>query len=257
MARKTARPGRTLRCVLPRAGDRLRAGGSGRHLEARARPRPPGRHQHPADRQGQPERRVASTRPARSSTSASTAHGVSEAEVTVQGNRYHRRRDPRREPPRPRRDREAPGPAAVPHRGLLRRQPGRLRQRRRRDAAGPDPARARPRAPASRRATPTPAPTDAATDAPTDAPPSDSAAPSDAAADTAAPSGTANRAPAHYADETGPRRRPRPTTPAAEREPDRQPTDGSPTARRATERPPTSGPGHPSLPRAAPTSPTR
>ena len=53
MARKSARPGRTVAVFFIGAGDRLRPGGARRHLEARARPRPPGRHPDHADRQGQ------------------------------------------------------------------------------------------------------------------------------------------------------------------------------------------------------------
>ena len=67
------------------AGDRLRAGRARRHLEARAGPGPPGRHPHHADRQGLTRAR-ASTRRATIIDQRVNGSGVTEAEVTTQGN---------------------------------------------------------------------------------------------------------------------------------------------------------------------------
>ncbi len=56
MARKSARPGRTVTVFFVGAGRGLRPGGPDRDLEAGPRPRPRGRHPDHADRQGRPER---------------------------------------------------------------------------------------------------------------------------------------------------------------------------------------------------------
>ena len=107
MARKTARPGRTLVVFFLGRGARLRPGGPRRHLEARARPRPAGRHPDHPDRQGQARRRTNLNEAASIIDQRVNGSGVTEAEVTTQGNKFDRRRDPRQEPPRPGRDRRS------------------------------------------------------------------------------------------------------------------------------------------------------
>ena len=97
--------------------------------------------------------------------------GVTEAEVTTQGGRFIDRRDPGRAPPRPDRDRQAAGPAAVPAGGLHRRRARALRRRRRHGCRRPGNA----------------------PDAPTDEAPLGIAPP-------AAPSGGANRPPVSFSD---------------------------------------------------------
>ena len=143
MARKTTRPGRTLVVFFLAAGGRLRAGRARRHLEARAGPRPPGRHPHPARAPRAARRARASTRPRGIIDQRVNGSGVTEAEVDHAGQPV-RRRDPRQEPARPGRHRQASGAAALPHRGL----------RRAARAAPPAPAAAPARA--GRRACPAP-----------------------------------------------------------------------------------------------------
>ena len=209
MARKTARPGRTLGVFFlglaiafglvalagtwkPELGLDLQGGTS-----IRLTPK------------GQPQRRVPQRgpqdhRPARQRLRCRRGRGHRA------GQQVHRGGDPRQEPARPGRHRQAPGPAAVPAGGLLRLRPQPLRRRRgTTDPAGPDRARAPTPAPASplrprpRRARPPRRPTrDPVTRPPRPAPPT-------------APRPTTPTAPTARAP---PRRRP--TRPSAE--PDRR-----------------------------------
>ena len=141
MARKTARPGRTLWCSSlglaiayglvalggtwkPALGLDLQ-GGTRITLIAKGNPSP-----------DEPRRGRRHHRPARQRLRCLRGRG------DHAGQPVHRRRDPRQEPPRPRRHRQAPGAAALP--------PGRLQPRSRRPAV-PPPAPAPGRRPTQRR----------------------------------------------------------------------------------------------------------
>ena len=154
MATKPARPGRTLIVFFVGAGDRLRAGRPRRHLEARARPGPPGRHPDHADApRATVHARASSRRPRKIIDQRVNGSGVAEAEVTTQGNTHHRGRDPRRAAARPRRRPSSARPSCgsawwpAPTRPALRRPGG--------DAATPSDGRAgagvRPAEPDARR----------------------------------------------------------------------------------------------------------
>ena len=94
MARKSrCGPGRTLMCSSSAWSIDLRAGRDRRHLEARAGPRPAGWHPDHADRQGQAQ--AESLDEARKIIDQRVnGSGVSEAEVTTQGNRSSSSRSP-------------------------------------------------------------------------------------------------------------------------------------------------------------------
>ena len=115
MARKTARPGRTLAVFFLGLAIAFGAGGPDRHLEARARPRPPGRHQIRADAPRATPTTEHLNEAADIIDQRVNGSGVTEAEVNdPEGNRRSSCRSPARAERRPGRDRQAPGPAAVP-----------------------------------------------------------------------------------------------------------------------------------------------
>ncbi len=117
--------------LLPGRRRHVRPGRPQRHLEAGARPRPPGRSPDHPDRRGQTRPTRPSRRRAGSSTSASTPRASSRPRSRRSG-QVHRRRDPglHREPSRDRGAGPASGPAAVPTRRLRRGCTGPVRHRR-------------------------------------------------------------------------------------------------------------------------------
>ena len=121
------RAGRTLVVVLRGPRRALRARRARRLVEARAGPRPPGRHPHHPDRQGRrTTARPTSRRRAGSSTSASTAPVSPRPRSPPRATASSWSRSPARAA-RPGRDRQAAGAAAVPRRRAERRRHGRAR----------------------------------------------------------------------------------------------------------------------------------
>ena len=113
MARNKARPGRTVTVFFIGLALCLRPGRPDRHLEARARPRPRGRHPDRADRQGHRCPRTTSRRPPASSTAGSTARASARRRSPPRAATRSSSRCPApRRQPRP--DRRTPGTAPVP-----------------------------------------------------------------------------------------------------------------------------------------------
>ena len=129
MAARRPNPGRTLVVFFLVVALTYGLVALARGLEAQARARPPGRHPDHPDREGrrlqrQPRRGARHHRGPRQRLRCGRGRGLHP------GQQVHRRRDPRREPPRPGRDRQASGPAALPGRRRRRQRRGRRRQHR-------------------------------------------------------------------------------------------------------------------------------